>query len=348
MGVSGHLGEARSPRQGASILVLSREDLPNRQRPSHRTSHFDFRNMLNRGFSVTIVLFWLSTMTWLVLFKVLPPLMVGEPPNYVSVLAEMDQHAQAPSKWRILLDGESIGSAETWMEPQDEGISHIHSRVKLRSPPSGGTQLSGLALIENLLHSPGSSFELEAKSRFEIDPLGRLVVFETTLGLGAHEDAVRLRGTVEGNNLRLQFSSGDFVHNTTVPLASNGLVGDGFSPRDRLPGLRVGQKWTVPIYSPFRSGTDPMEILEAVVDRRETVDWNGRRYPALLVIYRRDAGAGLQDAEEPRAKIWVLADGLVVRQEAMLMGSWIQFVRESSRGEALAAGATNRADSSGQ
>ena len=286
--------------------------------------------MLNRSFSVAVVVFWISTMTWLVKERVLPPLLVGEPPNFLSVVEELDAQNDARSTWQIRLNDEPMGRAETWMDRLDDGISHLHSNVHLEWSGGNERPTSGLALIDQILPVRGSSFELTARSRFEIDPLGRLVVFSTSLGFGDLEDAVRLRGTVEGNELRLRFSSGGFVHETNTYLASDALVGDGFSPRDRLPGLRVGQKWTVPIYSPFRPRTDPMEILEAEVERRESIEWNGRRHRAMLVVYRRDAGAGLRDADEPAGKMWVLEDGLVVRQEAMLMGSWLQFVRESN------------------
>ena len=38
--------------------------------------------MGNHPFNVIVVLFWLATMSWLIVAKVLPPMRVGEPPSY--------------------------------------------------------------------------------------------------------------------------------------------------------------------------------------------------------------------------------------------------------------------------
>jgi len=287
--------------------------------------------MLSRWFSAAIVLFWLSTMSWLFVAKVLPPLLVGEPPNYRTVLEELVAHASGPVRWRISLDGKRIGRAVTEVEQLEGGVSRLHNNLLLTSLPISDLGPLRFAALENIFQGPGGSFELEADSVFEIDPLGRLVVFETRLRLGSLKDAVHLRGLVEGNELQLRFSAGGIVRETTTFLAADALTGDGFSPQDRLPRLRIGQKWTVPVYSPFRPRTDPMEILEATVQREELIEWNGRLQRTKLVVYHRDQGAGLRDEAEPTAKMWVLDDGLVVRQEALLLGSWLQFLREPPR-----------------
>ena len=71
--------------------------------------------MLSRWFSAVVVLFWLSTMSWLFVAKVLRPLRDGEPPNYRTVLQELAEHAEGPVAWRISLDGHPIGQLrEVW------------------------------------------------------------------------------------------------------------------------------------------------------------------------------------------------------------------------------------------
>lgn len=285
--------------------------------------------MSSRWFSAAVILFWVSTMSWLFVAKVLPPLLVGEPPNYRTVLRQLKEHADGPVIWRISLDGLSIGRASTETKEIEGGVSHLHNNLLLTSLPTGNLGPLRFAALENVFRGPDGSFELEADSVFELDPLGRLVVFETRLRIGSLEDAVRLHGSVEGNELRLRFSTGGFALETKTYLSADALVGDGFSPQDRLPGLRVGQKWTVPVYSPFRPQTEPMEILEATVEREELIEWNGRLLRTKLVVYHRDQGAGLRDESEPSAKVWVRDDGLVIRQEAMLLGSLLQFERES-------------------
>ena len=42
--------------------------------------------MLSRWSNIAIVLFWLATMSWLVVTKFLPPLRIGQPPDYHAIL----------------------------------------------------------------------------------------------------------------------------------------------------------------------------------------------------------------------------------------------------------------------
>src|SRR5690348_13075216 len=46
------------------------------------------RGMYSRWFSVAVVLFWVATMGWLIHHKILPPLVVGDPPTYRSIIAD--------------------------------------------------------------------------------------------------------------------------------------------------------------------------------------------------------------------------------------------------------------------
>jgi hypothetical protein len=112
-----------------------------------------------------------------------------------------------------------------------------------------------------------------------------------------------------------------------VYLPQDALVGDALSPQTRLPKLRVGQTWTVPVYSPFRPPRCPLEILQATVERNEGITWNGRKVEAWLVVYSSDPGAGLDSAKTSRGKLWVRHDGTVLKQELMILSSRLSFVR---------------------
>jgi hypothetical protein len=57
--------------------------------------------MGNHSFNVIVVLFWFATMSWLVAAKIVPPLRVGEPPDYASILQESTH--QPPVCWSIHL-----------------------------------------------------------------------------------------------------------------------------------------------------------------------------------------------------------------------------------------------------
>jgi hypothetical protein len=95
-----------------------------------------------------------------------------------------------------------------------------------------------------------------------------------------------------------------------------------------VPGLRVGQRWTVPLYSPFRPPTNPIEILHAEVERATSITWNGRQHQGKLIVIRGDPGAG-PASDDIRGRTWVRDDGLVVRQEIRVLRSNLIFTRLS-------------------
>ena len=74
--------------------------------------------MHSRWFNGVVVLLWLAMMSWLVMEKVLPPLLVGEPPSY-SKIVEAQGHAP-PVGWRISCNGRRLGWAlsDTKLQPQ--------------------------------------------------------------------------------------------------------------------------------------------------------------------------------------------------------------------------------------
>ena len=93
-----------------------------------------------------------------------------------------------------------------------------------------------------------------------------------------------------------------------------------------MPGLRVGQTWTVPLYSPFRPATSPMEILQASVEREDKITWNGKAVPCRVIVFRNDSGSGLI-GNETRGRVWVSNDGLVLCQEITVFRSQVRFFR---------------------
>ena len=67
------------------------------------------RVMHSWRFNTAVMLLWLAAMTWLVKEKVLPPLTVGEPPNYSRII---ESHGASPSGWNILVNRHCIGWAQ--------------------------------------------------------------------------------------------------------------------------------------------------------------------------------------------------------------------------------------------
>ena len=114
-------------------------------------------------------------------------------------------------------------------------------------------------------------------------------------------------------------------------LSTNALAGDSLSPQVCLPGLREGQTWKVPSYSPLRPPNNPVEMLTATVEGLEPFDWNGRPEEVWLVVYRADSGLGMGIDKTPRGRLWVRPDGTVLGQQVMMLDCKLMFVRLPDR-----------------
>jgi hypothetical protein len=280
--------------------------------------------MGNSPFNVTVVLFWLATMGWLVTAKVLPPLRVGDPPSYSSISAESEK--DLPAWWAIRMGDRTVGWAANWYVRRPEGISEFYSRVYLAELPLDEIAPGWLTTVLKPVFSNLDLMDIDKQSWLVIDPLGRLSDFESRIRLAGVPDAIRLQGTVEGSKLKLLVRSGDVAATLYQPLAANSLMNDELSPQSRMPNLRVGQTWTVPLYTPFQSPHNPMDMLQATVETEEGIRWDGKRVPVRLVVYRGDPGSG-RGSNEVRGRMWVNEAGLVLRQEVTVFRSPIQFER---------------------
>lgn len=280
--------------------------------------------MGNLQFNVVVVLFWCTTMGWLVVSKILPPLRVGEPPNYASILKETSD--EAPVCWSIHLQNKPIGWAANKTVRRKDGITDMYSRVYLCELPWDELAPGWLGAVLKPVFNNLAELDIEKKSRLVIDPLGRLVEFESRVRVADIIDAIKVQGQIEGSNLRLSVQSGDLPYKLERDLPPNSLMSDELSPHVRMPGLRTGQTWTVPLYSPFRSPSSPIEILQAVVERDDSLTWGGRTLPCRIIVYRGDSGSG-QAGSEIRGRVWVDREGIVLRQEIAIFRSHLHFIR---------------------
>lgn len=283
--------------------------------------------MHSRWFNTLVAIFWLSSMTWLITQKVLPPLIVGEPPSYRSILRQTKSgHSPARSAWKLYWNGREVGTAETRIELKENELTEIINEVHFDDLPiEEMTPLRMGAFVKSIRGN--EKLPLDAQSRVSIDPLGQLEQFHSSVDFGGIKEAITVRGYVENRELRMVVRSGELSYPTRVYLPQNALVGDILSPQNQLPRLRVGQSWTVPVYSPFRLPSAPMDVMQAHVVRRETMDWAGRQAWVYVVEYRGDQGAGLKRAKQVLGAAWVDEVGNVLKQEVALLDSHLAFVR---------------------
>lgn len=280
--------------------------------------------MGNQPFNVIVILFWLATMSWLVVAKILPPLRVGDPPNYASILE--DSGGDPPACWSIRMRGKTIGWAAAKIERRGDGTSEIYSRVYLGELPINELAPGWLTGAIKPLLADLPRLDIDKRSRFAIDPLGRLVEFDSRLRLADLPDAIKVQGQVRGSSLWLTVTSDELPATFSTSLSANSLMGDELSPQARMPGLRVGQRWTVPIYSPFSSPGSPLEILQASVEREDRFLWDGKTVNTRVIVYRSDAGSGVGGGAI-RGRTWVRDDGVVLRQEVAVFKTPVRFER---------------------
>ncbi len=264
--------------------------------------------MGNHPFNVIVVLFWLATMTWLVVAKVLPPLRVGEPPSYQAILEE--SRRQPVACWSIYIDSRPIGWAASRLVRRKDNIAELHSRVYLAKLPLDELAPGWLNKVLKPALGDLGRLDVDKQSQMVIDPLGRLVRFESRVRIAEIRDAIKISGQVEGSTLSITVRSGDIPKTFECYLPPNALMSDELSPQAMMPALRVGQRWTVPLYNPFRPPTSPMEILHAHVEQVEKINWNGQQDTGKLVVFRSDP------ARAQRATTYAAACGFAT------MGSW--------------------------
>jgi hypothetical protein len=283
--------------------------------------------MYSRFFNIVVFLMWLSTMTWLVTQKVVPSLWVGQPPNYQMIVA-----AQRPEPvgWELWINNRQLGWALSTFEIQGQGLKEIHSSVHFDDLPLQELTSGWGRAVFRLIDQPSSKFEMDVKSILTIDSLGKLLRFDSRIQLEPLKNVLRMQGIVDGMQLRVEVRSGDFSYSTELPLPQHALLSDSLSPQTQLPNLAIGQTWSVPALSPLRPTSNLMEMLHALVEKKEPIYWNMEIYDAFLVVYHTDPGIGFGSRSPAHGKLWVLDDGTVIKQQTMIFDTVLSFVRMNS------------------
>jgi hypothetical protein len=275
----------------------------------------------------------LIAMTWLITQKFLPPLLVGEPPSYRTIIER--EGVQGPVGWKLQVSRAGAGGGvkecgwalSSTTKVRDE-VAEIRSRVHIDDVPNALLQLLKRSReIEEMMSAIGK-LKADAQSTVVIDPSGSLVSFDSLLRLPSSLD-VRLEGKVEGTKLKLSLSSNKSrTASMEIALPREARLGDALSPETWLPGLHAGQTWNVPSYSTL-TPVISVETLTARVEGPEPLFWNGQVRDTLLVVYRDNSGATRGKDKDVRGRLWVHRDGNVLQQEVRILGASITFVRMS-------------------
>jgi hypothetical protein len=274
------------------------------------------------GYNVAVIAFWLVTMSWLVWTRLLPPLLLGSPPTYTSML---EATPASPVVWDIYWDDEPVGTARSEIKRETDGVVQMLTRVAFENLPLAKLNPLRIKALTQLIEEHYPRVSMSSETRFDIDPLGRLLSFESSLASSWLPEPIRVLGNAEDRRLSLAIRSGDFRYRTYLYLPPERPIGDAFSPRLQLPRLRPGQSWSEPVYSPFSPPNAPLELLQAKV-QEDLLYWNGQIERTLMVVYRGESGG--RDGPV-RGRTWVRRDGAVLQQEVRIGGCVVRFVRRA-------------------
>lgn len=305
--------------------------------------------MGGRWMGSVIVLFWLSTMTWLIESKVLPPLRRGDPPDYHSMYSD-DPYEDEPVGWDMMLNGKPIGWAVSRMYKYANGTSstyhttNLDSRIHFDRIPVQELSPAWMKVLWRSAAELSDDMKMDVRSVLSIDSLGHLAKFSSSLRVADMRDSIRINGEVHASLLKVSVQAGQFRDSFEAYLPTDSLVADELSPQSRMTGLHVGQEWTVPVFSPLRPPNTPIEILQARVEKSDPLVWEDRTVPVHQVIYRSDSGSGMSGGREPRTKLWIDDSGSVLRQEVSVLGSKLLFARMSAERSAELAKSTEDAE----
>jgi hypothetical protein len=266
------------------------------------------------SFRLLVIVFWMGMMGWLFERELLPRLVLGPPPGFHDAVADLadDQETSTPVRWTVsggtpFGSNEQTGTATTCVERRPDGSVLL----------SGDVQLNRLPML-GLLEPADQPLALSASTRFYLDSTGCLRHFDIEASVQGIDAPLVVRGRVEGKKLHVTVAINGSLHEETLAYDPRGLVMNSFSPVGRMPNLRVGQAWNIPVVNPL---TGRVDLVRAKVTGRELIPWGNHSAVAALVVTQTTGIAGTV------ARTWVSSDGLVLRQEVPLLLSTMTFER---------------------
>lgn len=278
-----------------------------------------------RFITLTIVVFWLTAMSWLFFWDILPPLLPGERPPFT---IDLSQEARGPTqntRWTLHRNGMKIGWADTWTtyKPREE-LYELVTKITIQKEQGNERELLKYSFF-------GMEVEIEKmETRHRVTKEGELRAVDAKISLQVRSRKtdlekvnIKIEGKVEEQTFspRWQIKSTllgnhDF---TTDPVAihSHDSLLNPMQPWNRLLNVQKGQRWRMVLFDPLNDSMSSMLpgkrpsalILEAgVLEATKELNYEGNNVMCLIIEYR---GEGL------KAQTWVReSDGLVLWQEA--------------------------------
>lgn len=277
--------------------------------------------MGNRIFVAVVLLLWASTMSWLVVEKILPPFFSGDPPTHGQKEAE-------PVCWQIECGGRPVGYAVRQAVAGVLKTTEVHSRILLEDIPLKEMAPQWMStLVDNL-----GEIRLDSRTRLTLDSFGTLSSFDTKVQVNDMPLVVKVFGKVEGPELKLKFLSGGVAQEWSFPFPSSNQLNGELIPESKLLQIYVGRKWQVEMFSLFRPPSDSLTLMQAEVVAEESIRHNDQLVRSRRIEFRDMSAAGVAAEHRLRAAVWVSDEGIVLRQDVYLVSNTkLRFERRTDR-----------------
>lgn len=296
-----------------------------------------------RIFPILVLSFWVASMGWLVKTKVIPLMVVRSAPIR-HTLPDKESGDVLEESWVIQWQDRTIGNVQT-RAFRDASHGQIDSLVSLDDAPADDMLREFFGPANHLIKLAvrdfrTNSLSLRITSTMMLDYAGQLESFSSRVHLGGVGNLFQIQGNATGHALSIDVNAvGEFWPSTfpkklltrEFELPSESFVADAFAPPSQLKDLRVGSTWQHHTYRAL-SPNQPLQRVQASVNSIENIGWQGNSVPT-FVVSLRNVDNDLSVSDEEIGKMWVRADGIVLRQTLRFGNLEIRFVRDESLAE---------------
>ena len=281
--------------------------------------------MLNRPWLIpVIVAAWAISMNWLVTAKIVPSWSESAPPGNQILYAT--DNKLIPVAWTVLWNDAPVGYAISRSSRLPDRGLEVESLLHFDFMPLDEM----LPLWLKAFVQPGMNRRItipfDTRGTVILDPHGSLRSFASTVAIPGSTGQIALKGTVNDGLASVVVDAHGMLYEAERRIPEDVMIGDELSPQATMPGLAVGQRWTVPTYSPLRPAGSPIELLHAHVTEEKMFFWQDTLTRVRAVCYRTDPTAPHHD---PRFTMLVDMNGRVLKQDSMFLGARLTFVRRS-------------------
>jgi hypothetical protein len=307
--------------------------------------------MPSRIVQALIVCFWLATLGWFGHREIWPRLFPGRAPPFVIELAD-EATAQGQTFWTLYRDDREIGKAKTSLKYLNvDDTFEFACEMKDIELHDSNTICIYVATMTNryVVSRAGELRSMSTHGDLRVENQRRPE--RRVAGSALFTASANFEGhVVDGKLLRTAKITLPFLGDVAPKLepmdAPRGNVLNPMHPVPRVTGLRPGQHWRMPVFNPMGDAvaptlqaagqqskltpkgssvpvpTGPTYLDAEVLSERALIPWNGRDFECYVIEYRSSGG-------EHTARTYVrVRDGLVLRQEANVLGERERFVMQ--------------------